>query len=77
MVNSSVTTLRNSLGVLRNLRDACAESRPDFVSRGFLQFFDTLDRDLTVWGGVPIVPFSEQIPCKQGFLQGKQQVRAP
>jgi len=47
MVSSSVTTLQSSLGVLRKLRDACAKSRPNFVSKGFLQFFDSLNRDLS------------------------------
>jgi hypothetical protein len=46
MVASGVRTLRNSLGVLRRLRDTCLANSGRFVSQGFRQFFDTLRRDL-------------------------------
>jgi hypothetical protein len=46
MVSSSVRTLRSCLEVLRRLRDTCSAHANSFTSRGFLQFFETLDRDL-------------------------------
>ncbi|CAM5460347.1 Endonuclease MutS2 [Afipia felis] len=46
MVGSSVMTLQSCLEILRRLRDTCFRNRSQFTSRGFLQFFDTLARDL-------------------------------
>jgi hypothetical protein len=46
MVASGVRTLRGCLDVLRRLRDTCLASAGRFDSRGFRQFFATLQRDL-------------------------------
>ncbi len=46
MVGSSVRTLQSCLEVLRGLRDTCSANAGRFKSRGFLQFFETLERDL-------------------------------
>jgi hypothetical protein len=46
MVGSGVRTLQCSLGVLRRLRDTCSANASRFVSQGFRQFFNTLERDL-------------------------------
>ena len=46
MVGSGVRTLQSSLGVLRRLRNACSATASSFTSRGFRQFFNTLERDL-------------------------------
>lgn len=46
MVGSAVRTLQQSLEVLRRLRNTCAANASSFKSRGFRQFFDTLERDL-------------------------------
>jgi hypothetical protein len=46
MVASGVRTLRGCLDILRRLRDTCLANADRFASRGFRQFFATLERDL-------------------------------
>ena len=46
MVGSGVRTLQRSLDVLERLRNACSANASQFASRGFGQFFDTLEREL-------------------------------
>jgi hypothetical protein len=46
MVGSGVRTLQSSLDVLARLRNACSANASSFVSQGFHQFFNTLERDL-------------------------------
>jgi len=45
-VGSSVRTLQSCLEVLRRLRNTCSANAGSFASQGFLQFFNTLERDL-------------------------------
>jgi hypothetical protein len=46
MVGSGVRTLQSCLDVLARLRKVCSANANSFVSQGFQQFFNTLDRDL-------------------------------
>jgi hypothetical protein len=46
MVGSGVRTLQSCLDVLGRLRNICSANAGRFTSRGFRQFFDTLERDL-------------------------------
>lgn len=46
IVSSSVRTLQNSLDLLRRLRDTCSQYSSRFTSRGFQQFFKTLEHNL-------------------------------
>ncbi len=46
MVGSGVRTLQSCLDVLARLRNVCSANANSFVSQGFQQFFNTLDRDL-------------------------------
>jgi len=46
MVGSGVRTLQSCLDVLARLRNVCSANASSFVSQGFQQFFNTLDRDL-------------------------------
>lgn len=45
-VSSGVHALQSSLDVLKRLRNACSINAWKFTSRGFRQFFQTLERDL-------------------------------
>jgi len=45
-VGSGVRTLQSCLDVLARLRNACSANADKFRSRGFQQFFETLERDL-------------------------------
>jgi hypothetical protein len=46
MVRSGVPTLQSCLDVLARLRNACSANANRFVSQGFHQFFNTIERDL-------------------------------
>jgi hypothetical protein len=46
MVGSGVRTLQSCLDVLARLRNACSANASSFTSKGFRQFFYTLERDL-------------------------------
>ena len=45
-VGSGVRTLQSCLDILGRLRDTCSANASKFASRGFRQFFETLERDL-------------------------------
>jgi hypothetical protein len=45
-VGSGVRTLQSCLDILGRLRDTCSANATKFASRGFRQFFETLERDL-------------------------------